>query len=114
MGTRFLAQRLDCLPCLCLQTRSENGFVPSPNDLRLSKRLRHRSTCTNGVFGRVRSAMCVVVASLAYTRCIVEASTRGPGERRTLPDARGLRPTSGLFVRGVRASQFITVLRGFH
>src|SRR6516162_4862243 len=30
MGTRFLAQRLDCLPCLCLQTRSENGFVPVP------------------------------------------------------------------------------------
>jgi len=28
MGTRFLAQRLDCLPCLCLQYRSENGFVP--------------------------------------------------------------------------------------
>ena len=28
IGTRFPAQRLDCLPCLCLQTRSENGFVP--------------------------------------------------------------------------------------
>jgi putative transposase len=28
MGTRFLAQRLDCLPCLCLQYRSGNGFVP--------------------------------------------------------------------------------------
>src|SRR6516164_9444296 len=28
MGTRFLAQRLDCLSCLCLQARSENGFVP--------------------------------------------------------------------------------------
>ena len=30
MGTRFLAQRLDCLYCLCLQARSENGFVPVP------------------------------------------------------------------------------------
>jgi hypothetical protein len=28
MAIRFLAQRLDCLPCLCPQTRSENGFVP--------------------------------------------------------------------------------------
>ena len=28
MATRFLAQRLDCLLCLCLQTRLENGFVP--------------------------------------------------------------------------------------
>jgi|SRR6516225_10146513 hypothetical protein len=30
MGIRFLAQRLDCLPCLCLQARSENGFVRVP------------------------------------------------------------------------------------
>ena len=28
MDTRFPAQRLDCLPRLCLETRSENGFVP--------------------------------------------------------------------------------------
>src|SRR5215469_893519 len=30
MGIRFLAQRLDCLPCLCLQAWSENGFVRVP------------------------------------------------------------------------------------
>src|SRR5215469_18454607 len=58
MDIRFLAQRLDCLPCWSLQARSENGFVLIPIIFGyLSKRLQLRSTCTNGVSGRDRAFM---------------------------------------------------------